>query len=189
MRTVVLYVTLLYYEGILYSNLTFDSLLYRRYPWTKSRRYPWLVGLVCWNHHPSCSLGKLQHVSCREISRRSRVSTSSEYFDLATDWQLTRSNVSQGSAPLLITELAYPQHRGKLTTMYNTLWYLGSIIAAWTIFGTIKYTSEAAWRIPVGMQAAMPLIQVLGIWFLPESPRWLCAKDRPDEAFDVLVKV
>ncbi|CAG8939338.1 unnamed protein product [Penicillium salamii] len=98
------------------------------------------------------------------------------------------SNVSQGSAPLLITELAYPQHRGKLTTMYNTLWYLGSIIAAWTVFGTIKYTSEASWRIPVGMQAAMPLIQVIGIWFLPESPRWLCAKDRPDEAFDVLIK-
>lgn len=97
--------------------------------------------------------------------------------------------MSQGSAPLLITELAYPQHRGKLTTMYNTLWYLGSIIAAWTVFGTIKYTSEASWRIPVGMQAAMPLIQVIGIWFLPESPRWLCAKDRPDEAFDVLIKV
>jgi hypothetical protein len=73
--------------------------------------------------------------------------------------------------------------------MYNTLWYLGSIIAAWTVFGTLKYNSDAAWRIPVGMQAAMPLIQFLGIWLLPESPRWLCAKDRGDEAFQVLVKV
>lgn len=73
--------------------------------------------------------------------------------------------------------------------MYNTLWYLGSIIAAWTVFGTLKYTSDASWRIPVGMQAAMPLIQFLGIWLLPESPRWLCAKDRGDEAFKVLVKV
>jgi MFS family permease len=56
----------------------------------------------------------------------------------------SRSNVSQGSAPLLITELAYPQHRGKVTTMYNTLWYVGSIIAAWNVFGTIKYTTDAA---------------------------------------------
>lgn len=97
--------------------------------------------------------------------------------------------MTQGSAPLLITELAHPQHRGKLTTMYNTLWYVGAIVAAWTVFGTIKYTSEASWRIPVAMQAAMPIIQFLGIWFLPESPRWLCANNRYEEAFEVLVKV
>ncbi|EKG17461.1 General substrate transporter [Macrophomina phaseolina MS6] len=98
------------------------------------------------------------------------------------------SNLSQGSAPLLVMELAHPAHRGKLTTMYNTLWYVGSIVAAWTVYGTVKYTSDAAWRIPVGVQAAMPVMQLVGIWFLPESPRWLCAKDRSDEAFQVLVK-
>ncbi|KAF4310523.1 putative hexose transporter protein [Botryosphaeria dothidea] len=98
------------------------------------------------------------------------------------------SNLSQGSAPLLVMELAHPAHRGKLTTMYNTLWYVGSIVAAWTVYGTVNYTSDAAWRIPVGVQAAMPAIQLMGIWFLPESPRWLCAKDRSDEAFRVLVK-
>lgn len=86
-------------------------------------------------------------------------------------------------------ELAYPQHRGTLTTMYNTLWYLGSIIAAWTVFGTVNYTTDAAWRIPVALQAAMPLLQFLFIWFLPESPRWLCSKGRLDEAFKVLVEV
>jgi MFS family permease len=102
---------------------------------------------------------------------------------------LARSNISQGSAPLLITELAHPQHRGKLTTMYNTIWFVGAIIAAWTVFGTIKFTSEASWRIPVGMQAAMPAIQFIGIWFLPESPRWLCAKERSEEALAILVKV
>ncbi|KAL3453126.1 general substrate transporter [Aspergillus insuetus] len=98
------------------------------------------------------------------------------------------SNLSQGSAPLLVTELAHPQHRGTLTTMYNTLWYGGSIIAAFTVIGTIRYTSDASWRIPVAMQALMPLIQFLGIWLLPDSPRWLCSKGRDDEAFDILVR-
>ncbi|GME23976.1 putative hexose transporter protein [Neofusicoccum parvum] len=98
------------------------------------------------------------------------------------------SNISQGSAPLLVMELAHPAHRGKLTTMYNTLWFVGSIVAAWTVYGTVRYTTDAAWRIPVGVQAAMPAIQLVGIWFLPESPRWLCAKDRADEALQVLVK-
>ncbi|KAM0189095.1 hypothetical protein ACHAPI_010240 [Fusarium lateritium] len=69
------------------------------------------------------------------------------------------SNISIGAGPLLIMELAYPQHRGRLTVMYNTLWYVGSIIAAWTIFGTIKYTGEASWRVPIALQALMPTIQ------------------------------
>lgn len=73
--------------------------------------------------------------------------------------------------------------------MYNTLWYVGSIIAAWTVFGTIKYTSNASWRIPVALQAAMPAIQFLGVWLLPESPRWLCAKGRTEDAFNTLVRV
>ncbi|KAL1984688.1 hypothetical protein VTN96DRAFT_8814 [Rasamsonia emersonii] len=98
------------------------------------------------------------------------------------------SNLAQGSAPLLLVELAYPQHRGKLTTMYNTLWFVGSIVAAWTVFGTQRYTSDASWRIPVAVQAAMPVIQLALIFCLPESPRWLCSKDRLDEAFAVLVK-
>jgi MFS family permease len=86
-------------------------------------------------------------------------------------------------------ELAYPQHRGKLTTLYNTLWYIGSIIAAWTVYGTINYTGNIAWRVPVAVQAAMPVIQLIGIFLLPESPRWLCAKDRGSEAMAILVKV
>lgn len=36
------------------------------------------------------------------------------------------------ASPLLITELAYPTHRAPITSLYNSSWYLGSIIAAWT---------------------------------------------------------
>lgn len=44
--------------------------------------------------------------------------------------------IAHGASPLLITELVHPQHRSIFTTIYNTTWYVGSIIAAWTTFGT-----------------------------------------------------
>ena len=82
------------------------------------------------------------------------------------------------ASPLLVTELAYPSHRGKATSMYNTLWYLGSIIAAWTTFGTFKVESTWAWRIPSALQGLPSVIQIFFIWFAPESPRWLVYRGR-----------
>ncbi|KXH60122.1 hypothetical protein CNYM01_10281 [Colletotrichum nymphaeae SA-01] len=99
------------------------------------------------------------------------------------------SNISNGTCPLLITEVAHPQHRGKVTTLYNTLWYLGSIIAAWSCFGTLtKQSGDLQWRLPTGLQCMMPGIQLMAIWFLPESPRWLISKGKEAEAKKVLIK-
>jgi len=35
-------------------------------------------------------------------------------------------NLTNGTCPLLITEISHPRHRGRTTTIYNTLWYLVS---------------------------------------------------------------
>ncbi|KAK1517158.1 lactose permease [Colletotrichum costaricense] len=89
--------------------------------------------------------------------------------------------ISQPS-PILITELAYPTHRGRITALYNTFFYFGSIFAAWCTFGTFKIASTWSWRIPSLLQGAVPVIQLLGVYFLPESPRWLMRRGRKDEA-------
>ncbi|KAL3433228.1 major facilitator superfamily domain-containing protein [Aspergillus tetrazonus] len=67
------------------------------------------------------------------------------------------SGICNGSCPLLITEVAHPTHRGKITTIYNTLWYLGAIVAAWSTFGTLENLSgDVQWQLPTALQALMP---------------------------------
>lgn len=43
--------------------------------------------------------------------------------------------LSQVASPLLLTEIAHPQHRGKVTAVYNCLWNVGAIVATWLTFG------------------------------------------------------
>lgn len=33
-------------------------------------------------------------------------------------------NLANAACPLLIAEISHPKHRGRTTTIYNTLWYL-----------------------------------------------------------------
>jgi sugar porter (SP) family MFS transporter len=93
-------------------------------------------------------------------------------------------------SPMLISEVCYPTHRGKYTSLYWTMYYLGAIVAAWTTYGTQKSMigSQWSWRAPSIVQAAFPLIQIAFWWFLPESPRWLISKGREDEATLILAK-
>lgn len=89
-------------------------------------------------------------------------------------------------SPVLITELAYPTHRGKITAMYNTFFYFGAVFAAWSTFGTFKLPDTWAWRIPSLLQGAIPVLQITGLIFMPESPRWLVAKGRKEQARKIL---
>ncbi|KAG9077698.1 hypothetical protein FS749_010386 [Ceratobasidium sp. UAMH 11750] len=95
---------------------------------------------------------------------------------------------AQMASPLLVSEVAYPTHRAALTSLYNSLWFSGSIVAAWSTFGTFRIPSNWSWRIPSALQGLSSVIQFFFIWFLPESPRWLVSKGRDEAARRVLVK-
>ncbi|KAG4418078.1 hypothetical protein IFR04_008815 [Cadophora malorum] len=96
--------------------------------------------------------------------------------------------IAHGAAPLLIAELVHPQHRAIFTTIYNSTWYLGSIVAAWLTYGTNKIPSAWSWRVPSMVQAAPSIIQLIAIWLVPESPRYLIARGHNEKALNVLAK-
>jgi len=90
------------------------------------------------------------------------------------------------AAPMLVTEISYPLYRAPLTSTYNSLWYSGAIVAAWSTYGSFKIQSTWAWRLPSALQATPSILQVLLIWFVPESPRWLISKGRNEQALKTL---
>ncbi|CAL5874067.1 uncharacterized protein PFLUO_LOCUS8354 [Penicillium psychrofluorescens] len=92
------------------------------------------------------------------------------------------------AAPQLMTEVAYPTHRGKIVSLYMTQWVVGYLIAAWTTFGTFKMDSSWSWRLPSLLQGVPSILQLVLSIFVPESPRWLVFKDRHEEATNVLAK-
>ena len=76
------------------------------------------------------------------------------------------------SAPMLVLELAPPQYRATVSGLYNTLWYCGSIIATFAVYGTNihQHDSNLSWRLPLWLQMLCPGIVCVGVWFVPESP-------------------
>ncbi|KAJ7066971.1 hypothetical protein C8F01DRAFT_1119786 [Mycena amicta] len=95
------------------------------------------------------------------------------------------------AAPLLLIELAYPTQRGKITALYNSNWYLGSILSAFICFGA-SYTTLTGnnwvWRAPTLVQAGIPLLQAILVWLVPESPRFLVSKGLESQAEKILMK-
>ncbi|EKM78879.1 hypothetical protein AGABI1DRAFT_75451 [Agaricus bisporus var. burnettii JB137-S8] len=94
------------------------------------------------------------------------------------------------AAPLLLVELSYPTQRGKLSSIYNSSWYIGSIISAWVCFGAYMGARDSvwSWRAPSLVQGFVPLLQVALVWFIPESPRFLVSKGLEGQASTILAK-
>ena len=91
-------------------------------------------------------------------------------------------------AAQLIAELGHPRHTSVLNGLFNASWSVGAIMAAGVTLGTYSRKDDWSWRIPSLLQISPSLLQLIFIWFIPESPRWLVSKDRNEEAFDILVK-
>lgn len=91
------------------------------------------------------------------------------------------------AAPMLVSELSHPTHRAQLSTLLNTLYYFGAMLAAWITLGTLTIKSDWSWRAVSLIQMFPSLVSITLTWWVPESPRWLISRGRDEQAMKVLV--
>ncbi|KAI8166599.1 Sugar transporter STL1 [Colletotrichum sp. SAR 10_70] len=99
------------------------------------------------------------------------------------------NGMNSSTAPVYLSECAPASIRGALLTLQGTVTILGVVIAYWTDYGTSFYESSFQWRFPLAFQAFFAVFIVLQIVGLPETPRWLVARERYEEGRDVIAAI
>ncbi|KAH6975317.1 hypothetical protein BKA56DRAFT_87590 [Ilyonectria sp. MPI-CAGE-AT-0026] len=90
------------------------------------------------------------------------------------------------TSPLYMGEIAPESLRSPLLMCWQLTLSVSQIIAAAINRGVVSNNTTFAYRFPIGFQLVFPLIILLGIWWVPESPRWLIREDRSEDATHAL---
>ena len=92
--------------------------------------------------------------------------------------------------PIYLSEASTPSKRGMLTGLHGFFLVSGYNISAWVGFGCFFSDNLTfGWRGPIAFTCIPPLILLIGCFWIPESPRWLIAQGRTDEAWTVLSRL
>lgn len=92
-------------------------------------------------------------------------------------------------APILISESAPSEIRGQLATFPQFLGS-GGLFLAYVMDFVLSLQPSPNWRFMLGFLFIPALFYIaLGIWVLPESPRWLVSKGRMHDARIVLQRI
>ncbi|KAL0081426.1 general substrate transporter [Phycomyces blakesleeanus] len=94
--------------------------------------------------------------------------------------------------PVYVAEVAHHKHRGFLGGLWMFFIATGLASSYWTNYAVkrlVDSNDNNLWRIPLIIQTAPGLIMLFGMLCLFETPRWLAAHGRTDDALEVLSKV
>jgi MFS transporter, SP family, galactose:H+ symporter len=90
------------------------------------------------------------------------------------------------TAPLYLAEVASEKSRGAMISLYQLMITIGILVA---FLSDTAFSYAHAWRWMLGVIAIPGGLFLLGLFFLPDSPRWLILKGRQEQARAVLLKL
>jgi len=105
--------------------------------------------------------------------------------------------IASSIVPVYQAEIAPKEIRGRIVALQQWAITWGILIQYFVQYGASNVGGgpndpnqpEAAFRIPWGIQIVPAAILLVGLFFLPRSPRWLASKDRWDEAIQILANL
>lgn len=96
------------------------------------------------------------------------------------------NGINTSTAPVWQGETSKASWRGKLIIIEMIMNIAGYSLSTWVTFGFSFISGPVSWRIPLAFQFIFIFILFATVPWLPESPRWLIAKGRVDEAEQII---
>ncbi|ETS79304.1 hypothetical protein PFICI_09157 [Pestalotiopsis fici W106-1] len=92
------------------------------------------------------------------------------------------NGLNTSTIPVWHSELMIAHKRGKGLSIELAINIFGVMTAYWVDYGMSYVDNESQFRFPLALQCLFALFTFFAIMPLPESPRWLIAQDKHDEA-------
>ena len=89
------------------------------------------------------------------------------------------------TVPVYLSEMAPTEYRGSLGSLNQLMITIG-ILAAYLV--NYAFADIEGWRWMLGLAVVPSVILLVGIYFMPESPRWLL-ENRNEEAARQVMKI
>ncbi|KAL4890581.1 general substrate transporter [Aspergillus ambiguus] len=96
------------------------------------------------------------------------------------------NGMNTSTIPTYQAECSKTSNRGLLICIEGGIIAIGTAIAYWIDYGAHFGPPDLVWRFPIAFQIVFGIIIIVGMFFLPDSPRYLISKDKIQEGEYVL---
>jgi len=97
-------------------------------------------------------------------------------------------SIAAMSAKIYMAEITPAHSRGRYMGVLNSFYYVGQILATGAAIPLGRLMSEYSWRTCLYLQCGPAVINCAFVLFISESPRWLFARGKREQALDILAR-